>query len=150
MKYLFLPLISVLFLLNLMVGLSRAADNEPQTTQKVSVSTTSLIVGEITFAKEKDGRERVCIPFNQRYMPEIFSIPGKKPRIVVDLKEVSQWPEKAIIPTNGLLIQQVRMHLYSNVGKLRIVLDLDPSMDYGVSPSYYEGENIYCIDVSRK
>jgi hypothetical protein len=150
MKIVFLPLISVLLLLSLMGGSSRAGDDELQTAENVSVSNTPLIVGKITFAKEKDGRERVCIPLNQPYMPEIFSIPGEKPRIVLDLKEVSKWPGKAIIPTNGLLIQQVRIHLYKNEGKLRIVLDLDPSMDYGVAPSYYEGENIYCIDVSRK
>jgi hypothetical protein len=150
MKYLFLPLISVLVLLSLMAGSSRAADNELQTAQNGSVSNTPLIVGKITFEKETDGRERVCIPFNRRCMPEIFSIPGEKPRIVLDLKKVSQWSEKAIIPTNGLLIQQIRMHFNKDEGKLRVVLDLDPSMDYGVAPSYYEGENIYCIDVSRK
>jgi hypothetical protein len=150
MKTLFLPLISGLILLCLMVGVSRAGDDALQTAENGSVANTPLIVGEITFAKEKDGRERVCIPFNRPYMPEIFSIPGEKPRIVLDLKKVSQWPGKEIIPTNGSLIQQVRMHLYKGEGKLRVVLDLDPSMDYGVAPSYYEGENIYCIDVSRK
>ena len=150
MKIVFLPQIAVLILLSLMCGSSRAGHDELQRAENVSVAKIPLIVGEITFAKEKDGRERVCIPFNQPCMPEIFSIPGKKPRIVLDLKKVSQWPGKAVIPTNGLLIQQVRMHLYKDEGKLRIVLDLNPTMDYGVAPSYYEAENTYCIDVSRK
>ncbi len=150
MKIVLLPLISILVLLSLMGGASRAGHDELQTAETVSVSNTPLIVGEITFAKEKDGCERVCIPFNQPCMPEIFSIPGKKPRIVLDLKKVSRWPGKAIIPTNGLLIQQIRMHFSKDERKLRIVLDLDPSMDYGVAPNYYEAGNIYCIDVSRK
>jgi len=150
MKIVFLPLITILILMSLMGGSSRAGDYDLQTAQNDSVSNMPLIVGDITFVREKDGRERICIPFNRTCLPDIFSIPGKKPRIVLDLKEVSQWPGKATIPTNGLLVQQVRMHLYKNEGRLRIVLDLDPSMDYGVAPSYYEAENIYCIDVSRK
>jgi len=150
MKIVFLPLISILVLLSLQGGLSRAGDYKPQTVENGSVSHPFLIVGDITFVKEKDGRERICIPFNRTCMPDIFSIPGEKPRIVLDIKDVSQWSGKAIIPTNGLLVQQVRMHLYRDEGKLRIVLDLDPTMDYGVAPCYYEADNVYCIDVSRK
>jgi hypothetical protein len=132
------------------VDQSLAGDHEPRTVQNGSDSDGPLMVGDIKFVKEAKGGERICIPFNRPCLPKIFSIPGKKPRIVLDVKDVSQWPGRGIIPTDGLMVQQVRMHLYKKEGKLRIVLDLDPSMDYGVVPSYYEVENVYCIDVSRK
>jgi hypothetical protein len=141
MRIVLLPLISMLVLLSLTGGSSRAGDEDLQ---------TPLIVGDITFVKEKGGRERICIPFNRTCLPNIFSIPGKNPRIVLDLEAVSRWPGKEVIPTNGLLIQQVRMHLHKNDRKLRVVLDLNPAMDYDVAPSYYEAENVYCVDVSSK
>ncbi len=150
MKIVFLALMSILMMLGPMGGLSLAGDHELQTVKNVSASDEPLIVGDIKFVKEGEGRERICIPFNRPCLPKIFSIPGKKPRIVLDVKEVSQWPGKETIPTDGLMVQRVRMHFYKKEGRLRIVLDLNPSMDYGVAPSYYEAENVYCIDVSRK
>ena len=150
MKIVFLPLAFILVLVGLMGGSSLAGDSELQMAENGSPSHLSLIVGDITFVKEKGGRERVCIPFNRTCLPDIFSIPGKNPRIVLDLEKVSRWPGKEIIPTNGLLIQQVRMHMHKNERKLRVVLDLNPKMDYDVAPSYYEAENVYCVDVFRK
>ena len=150
MKIVFLPLITILFLFSIMGGSPRAGDYDLQTADNDSVSNMPLIVGDITFVKEKGGRERICIPFNRTCLPNIFSIPGKNPRIVLDLEKVSRWPGKEIISTNGLLIQQVRMHMHKNERKLRVVLDLNPKMDYDVAPSYYEAENVYCVDVSRK
>ncbi|MCP4579638.1 MAG: AMIN domain-containing protein [Deltaproteobacteria bacterium] len=69
---------------------------------------------------------------------------------MLDLKDVFQCLGKSKILTNGLLIQQVRTHLDKKEGKLRIVFDLNPSMDYHVAPSYYEAENVFCIEVTRK
>ncbi|MCP4579642.1 MAG: AMIN domain-containing protein [Deltaproteobacteria bacterium] len=150
MKIIFLSLSSIAFLIGLMSGSSLSGNYDVQIAESGLVSSTLIIVGDITFVMEKDGSERISIPFNRTCMPNIFSIPGKEPRIVLDLKNVSQCLGKSKILTNGLLIQQVRTHLNKKEGKLRIVLDLNPSMDYHVAPSYYEAENIFCIEVTRK
>ena len=150
MKIFILSLISIVFLIALTDGLSLSGNYDVRIAESGLVSSTRIIVGDITFVKEKDGSERISIPFNRACMPNIFSIPGKEPRIVLDLKNVSQCLGKSKINTNGLLIQQVRTHLDKKKGELRIVLDLNPSMNYHVAPSYYEGENVYCIKVTRK
>ena len=150
MKIIFLSLISIVFLIGLMGGSSLSGNYDVQITESGLVANMLIIVGDITFVKGKDGSEKISIPFNRTCMPSIFSIPGKNPRIVLDLKGVSQCLGKSKISTNGLLIEQVRTHLDKKEGKLRIVLDLNPSMDYHVAPSYYEAENIFCIEVTRK
>jgi hypothetical protein len=150
MKIIFLSLITIVFSIGLMGGLSLSGNYDVQIAESGLVSNTLIIVGDITFVMEKDGSERISIPFNRTCIPNIFSIPGKKPRIVLDLKDVSQCLGKSKISTSGLLIQQVRTHLDKKEGKLRIVLDLNPSMDYHVAPSYYETENVLCIEVTRK
>jgi len=150
MKIIILSLISIVFSIGSMGGLSLSGNYDVQIAESGLVSNTLIIVGDIAFVKEKDGSERVSIPFNRACMPNIFSIPGKNPRIVLDLKDVSQCLGKSKIHTNGLLIQQVRTHLDKKEGQLRIVLDLNPSMDYQVAPSYYEAENVFCIEVTRK
>ncbi|OQY44104.1 MAG: hypothetical protein B6240_11105 [Desulfobacteraceae bacterium 4572_87] len=150
MKIIFVSLISIVFLIGLMSGSSLSGNYDVQIAESGLAANTLIIVGDITFVKGKDGSEKISIPFNRACMPNIFSIPGKKPRIVLDLKDVSQYLGKSNISTNGLLIEQVRTHLDKKEGKLRIVFDLNPSMDYHVAPSYYEAENIFCIEVTRK
>ena len=79
--------------------------------------------------------------------PRIFSIPGNKPRIVIDVKQVQQWLGKTRIQVNGVQIKEIRIHLHKKEEKLRIVLDLNPVMDFMVEPRYYEVERLYCIHV---
>ena len=109
-----------------------------------------VFVGDMNFVREKSGAERVCFTLSRFCNPDIFSIPGKKPRIVIDVKPVQEWHGKAQIQLNGIQIQQIRTHLYKKEKKLRIVLDLNPALDFMVEPRYYEDERLYCVDVFEK
>lgn len=153
MKTIFFILMFIIFSL-ISVGAPFGAMSSETKTGKTNVtdvaSGTPVTVGDISFAMGKNGGERVCFPFSRPCVPVIFSVPGKKPRIVVDVKEVSEWHGKARIPVNGLLVKQIRVHLHRNTKKLRIVLELDPSMDYNVIPFYYKAERLYCVEVSGK
>lgn len=102
-----------------------------------------VIVGEMNFYREKDGAESVCFQLSRFCSPHIFSIPGKKPRIVIDVKPVPKWYGKPSIQIDGRQIIRVRSHLHKAEEKLRIVLDLDPSKDFTVEPRYYEAERVY-------
>jgi hypothetical protein len=106
-----------------------------------------VIVGDMNFVREKDGAESVCFALSRFCSPHIFSIPGKKPRIVIDVKPVPKWYGKPSIQVGGHQIIRVRSHLHKAEEKLRIVLDLDPSKDFTVEPRYYETERVYCIYV---
>ncbi len=109
-----------------------------------------VVVGDMNFLREKSGAERVCFGLSRFCSPNIFSIPGKKPRIVIDVKPVQQWFGKPSTQVNGKQIKRVRTHLHKTEGKLRIVLDLNPSLDFLVQPQYYEADRVYCVYVLPK
>ncbi len=104
------------------------------------------IVKGIRFEIKEDS-EKVFIELNRLLVPKILTLEGDKPRIVVDIMNVSSWDGPSKIPVNGKLIRRIRTYLHRNIGKLRIVLDLNPAADYMIDQTFYKAENIYCIDV---
>jgi len=121
--------------------------NPPSPGVTNSDQTDSVSVVRIDFRKEEDGTEKVFIGLNRHHIPRTFTIEGDKPRVVIDIKNVSIWKGRPKIPVNGKLIKQIRTHLHRHTKTLRLVLDLNLSMDYTVSPAFYPAENIYCITV---
>lgn len=100
----------------------------------------------ITFAVEKE-REAVCIDLNKLAMPVVSSLEGSKPRVVIDIKNISSWTGPNTIPVNGRVIKQIRTFLHRDSEKLRVVLDLTPSEEYMISQTYYKATNMYCLQV---
>lgn len=105
-------------------------------------------VENIDFEIQEQG-ERVFINLNHFFVPKVFNLEGEKPRIVIDIMNVSTWSGKPKIPVNGRLVKQIRSYLHKEIDKLRIVLDLEPSEDYFVTQNYYTKENIYSIQVNQ-
>jgi len=104
----------------------------------------------IRFQVEEDRSEKVFILMNRSYWPKVFVLEGDKPRIVIDFENVSSWEGQAKISVKGNLIRQIRTHLRKTQGKLRVVLDLDPDVDYVVSQVFYKAENMICLTVRRQ
>ena len=107
-----------------------------------------IAVENIDFEIQEQG-ERVFINLNHFFVPTVFNLEGEKPRIVIDIMNVSTWSGKPKIPVNGRLVKQIRSYLHKEMDKLRIVLDLEPSEDYFVTQTYYTKENIYSIQVNQ-
>ena len=96
-----------------------------------------------------DGNESIFIEFNRFYTPEISSIEGKEPRIVLDIENVFAFKKEwAVINVEGKLIKRIRSSMDYKTRKARIVLDLEPSKDYFVQPVFGERENIYSLQIS--
>lgn len=112
-------------------------------------SKNKIIVKSITFHIDKDRTEKVFIDLSHFYIPQIIALEGKKPRIAIDIPNVSSWDERyKITPVKGRFIKRIRTHLHQDSETLRIVLDLDPVKNYTVNPIYYKAENIYCLEIS--
>ncbi len=109
-------------------------------------STGKTVVKSIRFEIEKE-MEKVFIDLNKYALPRVRTLEGDKPRIVLDFMNAASWQGPFRIPANGKLVKQVRAYLHRKVGKLRIVLDLNPAEDYIVDQTFYKAENIYCITV---
>ncbi len=106
-----------------------------------------VVVEGINFKADKFGPEKVLIYLNQFYLPKIFAIEGEKPRIVIDLNNVSSWQGKPVMDVDGIFVKKIRTHLHSAKRQLRIVLDLNPSRNYVADQSYFKKDNIFCITI---
>ena len=105
-----------------------------------------VIIKSIKFEHKKD-QDYVFIASNTFFVPEILTLEGDDPRIVIDIKPVSSWSGRSATLVEGNLVRQIRTHLHPDTKKLRIVLDLNPSENYFINQIYYEKKNIYCIEI---
>ena len=124
--------------------------SEKTRTAATSRKEPPLLVRNIYVKFEPAGHEKVFIDFSREAAPEISSIGGKDPRIVVDIKNVlsiRQGIKK--IDVQGKLIRQIRSNLDLASRRLRIVVDLAPSRNCEVEPVFYKTEKIYMIDISE-
>ena len=110
-----------------------------------------LIIKDITFKLEKGGQEIVLIYSNHYFEPTVFSLDGKTPRLVIDIKNSTAYkkvPSKIIF--NVKLIKQIRTHFNPKSKTLRVVLDVHPSMNYIISQIFFRAENIYVVKVEKQ
>jgi hypothetical protein len=90
------------------------------------------------------------IEFNRFNEPKIFSIDGKKPRIVIDIHNVSSVRSGlSRIDVNGTLIKQIRTALDRKTNGMRIVIDVEANRNYEVDQTFYKAENIFVVDISE-
>ncbi|MFO7665861.1 MAG: AMIN domain-containing protein [Desulfobacterales bacterium] len=109
----------------------------------------NIDVRNISFTINNNESESVFIEFNRFYTPEIFSIEGKEPRIVLDIENVYSFKKEwAVIKVEGNLIKRIRSSFDHKTRKARIVLDLEPSRDYFIQPRFGKRENIYSLQIS--
>jgi tetratricopeptide (TPR) repeat protein len=138
-KHLFLTCLAVCLVLS-SCGLCMAQDQ-----------TTALTVKEIAFKVDHSGKETVAIMCNQVCIPDLFSLKGKKPRIVMDLKGVSSIePKYRKIDTSGKFVKAIRSYLDNNSKQLRVVLDMYPSKYYIVHATQDQPLNAFSVEISEK
>lgn len=104
------------------------------------------IVKSIKLKTAKD-HDEVFIALNTFSIPQIQSVEGANPRIIVNINRVSSWSGQDNIPVNGNLIKKIRTYLHPDTEKLRIILDLKHSDDYIIDQTYDRKTNIYSISV---
>lgn len=110
-----------------------------------------VLIEAISFKKTRQGGETVLIQSNRTFRPELTALAGNNPRMVVDIEvssDITKAPSK--IDTDGRMIKRIRSHFNEDSHKLRIVLDLDPSLNYVANQIYFEKENIYALIVTEE
>ena len=122
---------------------NRSSEPAGQKNKKKSNKTT---VKSIQLKTEKN-YEEFFIALNTFSIPKVQSIEGQKPRIVIDINNVSSWSGKSKMPVNGQLIRQIRTCLHRDTETLRIVLDLKYADDYIIDQTFDKEANIYSIAV---
>ncbi|MDP1991058.1 MAG: AMIN domain-containing protein [Syntrophales bacterium] len=121
------PFILLLLILCLVESFSGLCAGEDQK--------SPLTVKKISFTSDKIGGEWISLFCNQSCTPELSSIEGENPRVVMDMKRVSLIQTKTRnVNTGGRLVKSIRSHLNKQTNILRVVLDLEPSKSYIVRP----------------
>jgi hypothetical protein len=112
----------------------------------------SLVITDITFELKEGSKERVLIHGNRRFTPTVFGLEEDPPRLVVDIRGVRRFAKGVSrIPVDGDFIRQIRINLHRGSQTLRVVLDHHPSSEqYGAGQIFYEDENIFALEVTRK
>ncbi len=95
------------------------------------------------------GIDRLYVDLNHYTTPVILVLGGTAPKVAIHIMNVSFWDGRTEIPINGKIIKQVRSKLHYNSGTLRILLDLDPDINYAIK-SYLESKRTYCVEISEK
>lgn len=108
----------------------------------------ALIVKSLAFHRFEGNVERIALLCNRSCVPELFSLEGKNPRVVMEMKGVSLIQTKSgNINTDGTLVKRVRSHLDRQTKILRVVLDMHPSKYYIVSPVQDPSRNGYALTI---
>ena len=111
---------------------------------------SALTVKKIAFTGDENGGEWITLFCNQSCVPELFSIEGENPRVVMDMQGVSLIQSKARnINTGGKLVKSIRSYLNEKTKILRVVLDLEPSKHYMVCPIQDPFNHTYMIRIEE-
>ncbi|MCJ7683684.1 MAG: DUF2914 domain-containing protein [Desulfobacteraceae bacterium] len=115
---------------------------------KSSKNTPFKIIGKkIELQIGEKGVDRLYIDLNHYSTPVVLVLGGTAPKVAIHIMNVSFWDGRPEISVNGKIIKQVRSKLHYSSGTLRILLDLDPNINYAIK-SYHESKRTYCVEVS--
>lgn len=104
---------------------------------------------KIEFNKSSTDEEQITFKLNGTYIPKIFAIKGKKPRVVFDFpKTKTASTLNNLIKTNGQFIKQIRIGIHKGKDpKTRVVLDLLPNKDIDFNQNFDKQKNALTVSV---
>jgi len=109
-----------------------------------------LTIKELSFHIE-EAKEDLMLTMNRFYIPEISRIEGDNPRVVLDLHPVVLFLKKdySKIAVNGQFIKQMRSYHDRKAKKLRIVLDMNGSLNYFAQPTFIKSKNLFLLEITE-
>lgn len=125
---------------------------EPRKAQEqVARPEASLIIKEVSFSAGEDGVESVSFEGSQAFTPQVQAMVGERAKLSVDIKDIASFRNAFTSrPVNGRLIRVIRAYYSRESRTLRVVLELDPSKNYSVDQTFYEGHNTFVVEVQAE
>ena len=107
------------------------------------------MIEDINFEHSDSGEERIIFKLNGTYIPKIFTLQGKQPRVVFDFKDTTAAKMiNNIINTNGELIKRIRVGIHKGADpKTRVVLDLRPNKNINIRQDFNKKEQALVISI---
>jgi hypothetical protein len=105
-----------------------------------------VVIKSITHSRESEAKEVISFKFAGPLVPEIFSLQGENPRLVLDFPQSIYWGKNIIKLTDSDLASAIRIGLHQTpVQKTRIVVDLSKKSKVQYSSEYSEQENTLLV-----
>ena len=110
---------------------------------------TQKVIEDINFESPGNGEERIVFKLNGTYIPKIFTLQGKQPRVVFDFQDTTTAKMiNNIINTNGELIKRIRVGIHKGDNpKTRVVLDLRPNKNINIQQDFDNKEKALVISI---
>ncbi|MDU9047992.1 MAG: AMIN domain-containing protein [Candidatus Electrothrix sp. Rat3] len=107
------------------------------------------VIEDINFESPGNGEERIVFKLNGTYIPKIFTLQGKQPRVVFDFQDTTAAKMiNNIINTNGELIKRIRVGIHKGDNpKTRVVLDLRPNKNINIRQDFDNKEQALVISI---
>ncbi|WP_339138254.1 MAG: AMIN domain-containing protein [Candidatus Electrothrix sp. GW3-4] len=104
---------------------------------------------DINFESSGNGEDRIIFKLNGTYIPKIFTLQGKQPRVVFDFQDTTAAKViNNIINTNGELIKRIRVGIHKgDTPKTRVVLDLRPNKNINIRQDFDNKEKALVVSV---
>ena len=134
-----IPLIFFFFLLSLLFALPAPS----------AAATETPTLEDIEFSAPSPSEEQITFKLNGTYIPKIFAIKGKKPRVVFDFpKTRAARTLNNLIRTNGRFIKQIRIGIHrGKEPKTRVVLDLFSDKEIDFTQRFDQQNNALTVTV---
>ncbi len=107
------------------------------------------VIEDINFESPGNGEERIVFKLNGTYIPKIFTLQGKQPRVVFDFQDTTAAKMiNNIINTNGELIKRIRVGIHKGDNpKTRVVLDLRPNKNINIRQDFDNKEQALVVSI---
>jgi len=129
-------------------GAENAGKSKAQRRPAALAASTPITIREISLKIEME-KEILQIFLDRFHIPEFSRLEGSNPRIILDLhpiKSISQERQARVI-VNGKHIKQMRSYHDRKKKNLRIVLDMEPTLNYLVKPAFVKSRNLFLLEV---
>jgi hypothetical protein len=109
-----------------------------------------VLVNDIRFSHEPDGRKRIYIEFDHYEKPLLACLlKGGEPQVRISIQCGKMSPDiPKSIDVAGKFVRRIRTVLDRTNDDLNIILDLQPRADCQVNYVHYLGMNLFCVDIS--
>ncbi len=113
------------------------------------VTAAQKVIEDINFESPGNGEERIVFKLNGTYIPKIFTLQGKQPRVVFDFQDTTAAKMiNNIINTNGELIKRIRVGIHKGDSpKTRVVLDLRPNKNINIRQDFDKKEKALVVSI---
>ena len=126
---------------------AKAATTDPKPIKPSSPSSPLIQVQNILIDLAPNGEERVVFRLSARNVPDLFTLEGKRPRVVCDFFNAGLEKDVArTIEVDGLAVKRVRVSEHGGKKpKVRAVVDLNRAGAYEIDQFFFERDNTYVL-----